>query len=153
MDSTATVVGLVGVYHADGGPIGEAKYVLGKLLGTAHCALCDITHSPVRRKPAWDRMVAGLGVDVELLHLNEMSPEVAAATATARLTAGARAALRRHRRAAPAAGGPRGPGRVGRRIRRGPRRTLSRRRATAQAEADPDPDVAVASSETGAQAS
>jgi hypothetical protein len=78
---TAHVEGLVGVYHADGGPVGEAKYVIGKLLGTAHCALCDITHSPVRRKPEWDRMVADLGLPVELLHLNEMPPEIAAATA------------------------------------------------------------------------
>jgi hypothetical protein len=81
MDRTAPVVGLVGVYHADGGPIGEAKYVIGKLLGTAHCALCDITHSPVRRKPAWNRMVARLGIDFTLLHLNELPADVADATA------------------------------------------------------------------------
>ncbi len=81
MEQITAVTGLVGVYHADGGPIGEAKYVIGKLMGTAHCALCDITHSAVRRKPAWDRMVAELGVGFELLHLNEMPPEVAAAAA------------------------------------------------------------------------
>lgn len=81
MQATAVLTGLVGVYHADGGAIGEAKYVIGKLMGTAHCALCDITHSPVRRKPAWDRMVADLGVAFELLHLNEMPPAIAAATA------------------------------------------------------------------------
>jgi hypothetical protein len=81
MEPAAALDGLVGVYHADGGPIGEAKYVIGKLMGTAHCALCDITHSPVRRKPAWDRMVAELGVPFTLLHLNEMPPEIAAATA------------------------------------------------------------------------
>ena len=74
----APVVGLVGVYHAEGGPIGEAKYVLGKLLGTAHCGLCDVTHSPVRRKPAWDAMVSRLGVAVDLLHLNELPRDVAA---------------------------------------------------------------------------
>ncbi|MCU0262435.1 MAG: hypothetical protein MUF09_02025 [Candidatus Nanopelagicales bacterium] len=81
MEPTPALDGLVGVYHADGGPLGEAKYIVGKLLGTAHCALCDITHSPVRRKPDWDRMVAGLGVPFQLLHLNEMAPDVAAATA------------------------------------------------------------------------
>lgn len=153
MDSTATVVGLVGVYHADGGPIGEAKYVLGKLLGTAHCALCDITHSPVRRKPAWDRMVAGLGVDVELLHLNEMSPEVAAATGVhgsplvlGRLSDGTVEPLLLPADLEALDGSVDA-------FAEALRRTLSRRRATAQAEADPDPDVAVASSETGAQAS
>jgi hypothetical protein len=76
---TRAVTELIGVYHADGGIVGEAKYVIGKLLGTAHCALCDVTHSPVRRKPAWDAMVARLGVPVRLLHLNEMPPEVARA--------------------------------------------------------------------------
>ncbi len=70
---------LIGVYHADGGLAGEAKYVIGKLLGTAHCALCDITHSPVRRRPAWDAMVGRLGVPFRLVHLNEMSDEVAGA--------------------------------------------------------------------------
>lgn len=72
---------LVGVYHADGGIVGEARYVFGKLLGTAHCALCDVTHSPVRRKPAWDAMVARIGVPITLLHLNEMPVDVAAAVA------------------------------------------------------------------------
>lgn len=65
------VARLVGVYRANGGPLGEAAYVLGKLVGRAHCSLCDITHSPVRRKAEWDRMVAGLGVPFELVHLNE----------------------------------------------------------------------------------
>jgi hypothetical protein len=81
VEPTSALTGLVGVYHADGGPIGEARYVIGRLLGTAHCALCDVTHSPLRRKPEWDRMVATLGVPFELLHLNEMPPEIAAATA------------------------------------------------------------------------
>ena len=75
------VTGLIGVYHADGGVVGEARYVIGKLLGTAHCALCDITHSPVRRKPAWDAMVERLGIPFTLLHLNEMPADVAAAVA------------------------------------------------------------------------
>ena len=72
---------LIGVYHADGGPLGEAAYIVGKLLGTAHCALCDITHSPVRRKPAWKAMVARLGVPFTLVHLNEIDPDVAAVVA------------------------------------------------------------------------
>ena len=72
---------LIGVYRAEGGPVGEAKYVIGKLLGRAHCALCDVTHSPVRRKPEWDRMVDRLGVPFTLLHLNEMPPDVSAVVA------------------------------------------------------------------------
>ncbi len=72
---------IIGVYHADGGAVGEVRYVLGKLLGTAHCSLCDITHSPVRRKPEWDRMVARLGIPVTLVHLNEQAADVRGATA------------------------------------------------------------------------
>jgi hypothetical protein len=74
-------VELVGVYHADGGLLGEARYVVGRLLGTAHCALCDITHSPVRRKREWDALVADLGMPVRLLHLNEMPGDIAAVVA------------------------------------------------------------------------
>ena len=70
---------LVGVYDADGGLLGEAAYAWGRLRGTRHCSLCEITHSMVRRRPAWDRMVAGLPVPVRLLHLNELDDELATA--------------------------------------------------------------------------
>lgn len=63
---------LVGVYDADGGIVGEVRYVVGHLLGTAECALCDITHSPVRRRPAWDRMVAALPLKLTVVHRNEL---------------------------------------------------------------------------------
>lgn len=74
-----SVTRLVGVYDADGGLLGEAAYVWGKVRGTRHCALCDITHGRVRRRPSWDRLVADLGMPVDLLHLNEMPPDVRAA--------------------------------------------------------------------------
>lgn len=73
----AEIAGLVGVYHANGSLRGEAAYALGKLFGTAHCALCDITHFVVRRKPEWDAMVERFGVPVELLHLDELPDDVA----------------------------------------------------------------------------
>lgn len=63
---------LVGIYNADGGIIGEVAYIVGHLIGTAECALCDITHSPIRRKPEWDQMVSELGVPFTLLHRNEL---------------------------------------------------------------------------------
>ncbi|GAA1859409.1 hypothetical protein ACFQZV_01180 [Microbacterium koreense] len=71
---------LVGVYRADGGALGELRYIVGHMLGTAHCSLCDITHS-WRRKPEWDAMVARLGVPFDLAHLNEMDASLAAAVA------------------------------------------------------------------------
>ena len=75
--------GLVGVYNARGGVRGELAYVVGKLLGTAHCGLCDITHATVRRKPAWDALTARLGVPVELVHLDEVPGDVAGVVASA----------------------------------------------------------------------
>ncbi len=64
---------LIGVYDADGSLRGEVSYVVGKLLGRRHCALCDITHSPVRRKPQWNAMVADLGVRFDLRHRDELT--------------------------------------------------------------------------------
>ncbi len=74
--SATDVTELIGIYHADGGLVGEATYVIGHLLGRTHCALCDITHSPFRRKPAWDAMVQRLGVEFRLLHRNEVDADV-----------------------------------------------------------------------------
>ena len=67
------IVRYLGVYDADGGIVGELRYVVGHLLGTAECALCDITHSPVRRKRTWDAMVARLDAPFDLRHRNELS--------------------------------------------------------------------------------
>jgi len=65
------VTRLLGIYDADGGIRGELAYVVGRVRRTAHCGLCDITHSPLRRKREWDAMAAGLGVPFDLLHRNE----------------------------------------------------------------------------------
>ena len=75
------VTELVGVYDADGGLLGEAAYVWGRLRGSRHCSLCDITHSPWRRKPAWDAMAAELPVPMRLRHRNELDQGLAAVVA------------------------------------------------------------------------
>jgi hypothetical protein len=72
---------LVGVYDADGGLLGEAAYVWGRLRGSRHCSLCDITHSPWRRKSQWDAMAAGLPVPMRLLHRNELDEQLTATVA------------------------------------------------------------------------
>jgi hypothetical protein len=71
----STIQQLVGVYDADGGTRGDAAYVFGRILGSAHCALSDITDAPLRRKPEWDAMVHRLDVPFMLLHRNEMDSE------------------------------------------------------------------------------
>ena len=67
------------VYDADGGIRGELAYLLGTLRGR-HCALCDITHSGVRRKGSFDDYLCTLPVPVDVVHRNEQTPEVAAFT-------------------------------------------------------------------------
>lgn len=64
---------ILGVYDADGGLSGEIRYVIGHLLGTAECSLCDITHSPLGRRRSWDRMVAELDIPFDLRHRNELT--------------------------------------------------------------------------------
>ena len=62
-----------GVYHADGGIVGELRYVFGKLRGTAHCALCDITHSYVSEKKSMKECRSDSPVPFHLIHLNEQN--------------------------------------------------------------------------------
>jgi len=66
---------LVGVYNADGGIVGELKYFFGHLIGVAKCELCDVTHSPIRRKASFDKLASDLktefGLEFDLKHLNE----------------------------------------------------------------------------------
>jgi hypothetical protein len=75
-----TIVRLTGVYHADGGLAGELRYVVGKLVSRAHCALCDITHGTFTMRPQWRECEAALPVPIECVHRNERSPEVTATT-------------------------------------------------------------------------
>ena len=72
----AVIRRLIGVYHADGGLRGEMTYAIGKMRGTTHCGLCDITHRGLRPRRAWTAMVADLPVPVDLVHLNEREPEI-----------------------------------------------------------------------------
>ena len=63
---------LIGVYDADGGLRGEIAYLAGKVAGR-HCTLCDITHSPVRRRREWDSYISSLPVPFDVVHRNERS--------------------------------------------------------------------------------
>ena len=72
------------VYDADGGLVGEARYVVGHLLGRAECSLCDITHGRLSRKADFAALVASLehdGHEVRVVHRNEQTAAEAAASA------------------------------------------------------------------------
>lgn len=76
---------LIGIYNADGGLRGELAYFFGHLVGVAECALCDITHSPIRKKAQWrafeQRLASELGHTVVLRHRNETTEAEARASA------------------------------------------------------------------------
>ncbi|MCS4536153.1 hypothetical protein [Corynebacterium sp. HS2168-gen11] len=74
---------LVGVYNANGGLNGELAYLKGKLSGTTHCALCDITHgyNPLGKR-SWKQAAACSNVPISTVHLNEMDARTAAVMAT-----------------------------------------------------------------------
>ena len=74
------VVGLVGVYDADGSLVGELRYWIGARFGRTHCALCDITHTSVRERRAWRDCRSGLAVPFETVHRDERTPEIVAAS-------------------------------------------------------------------------
>ena len=62
----------MGVYHANGGVIGELAYVFGKLFGLTECALCNISHGYVREKPSMRAWRSALPIQFEFAHLNEL---------------------------------------------------------------------------------
>lgn len=78
MKSDAAVTELIGIYDADGGLRGELRYLLGRLRGTAHCSLCDVTHSRVRERDEFRTLRSSLPVPFTLLHRNELSAELRA---------------------------------------------------------------------------
>lgn len=75
---------LIGVYNANGGIIGELGYFFGHLIGIKECSLCDITHSPIKKKADWKALEQSLaetmGYQFELLHLNERDEKQLAAS-------------------------------------------------------------------------
>lgn len=66
---------LIGIYKADGGIVGELSYFFGHLVGVRSCSLCDISHSPIMKKPSFKALEKQLlvehGIAVRMIHLNE----------------------------------------------------------------------------------
>jgi hypothetical protein len=66
---------LIGVYKAEGGIVGELTYFFGHLIGVRSCSLCNISHSPIKKKSSFkaleEHLLAEHGILVRMLHLNE----------------------------------------------------------------------------------
>ena len=67
---------MYGVYHADGGLLGELRYVMGVAFRGQHCSLCDITHSVAWEKGEMKKWRKTSEIPFHLVHLNERSEEV-----------------------------------------------------------------------------
>jgi hypothetical protein len=76
-----SIVKFVGVYDADGTIVGEVKYMVGKLFGTASCALCDLTHgTKLKGRDDYKACAASLPVPVKLFHRNDQPETIRALT-------------------------------------------------------------------------
>lgn len=67
------------IYDADQSIRGELSYFVGHALGTLQCALCDISHGPLRQKRAWKVWLGDMdtqGHEVRPIHRNQMTPEL-----------------------------------------------------------------------------
>jgi len=75
---------LISVYKADGGILGEVSYFLGHLIGIRECNLCDITHSPIKKKSEFKQFEKTLlqqhGIQMKLVHMNERTDAELAAS-------------------------------------------------------------------------
>ena len=71
---------IYGVYHADGGLLGELRYVMGVAFRGQHCSLCDITHSVAWEKGEMKKWRRTSEIPFHLVHLNERPEEVRQAT-------------------------------------------------------------------------
>jgi hypothetical protein len=82
---TETRATLIGIYKADGGVIGELSYFFGHLIGVKSCSLCDISHSPVKKKSAFKKLEQELlrdhGIAIRMIHLNERNDREVKASA------------------------------------------------------------------------
>ena len=63
----------IAIYNADGGLIGEINYFIKKIFKNKHCELCDITHIFAWKKNAWKEFENKLGIDLQVLHLNDQN--------------------------------------------------------------------------------
>lgn len=68
---------VIGVYHANGGLLGEISYVLGKVFGQTECALCVLTHTFISEKSSLKTWRCELPYRLSFKHLNELSSQMA----------------------------------------------------------------------------
>ena len=78
---SSTIARLVGIYDADGSWRGEITYWVGARLGSAHCALCDITHGVFKERRDWQQRREGLPVPFEAFHRDDQPGAVRLAVA------------------------------------------------------------------------
>jgi hypothetical protein len=76
-DAVDSIVRFVGVYDADGTIAGEAKYLVGKLFGRNHCALCDLTHGTnLKGRNDFKACAESLPIPFDLFHRNDQPDSI-----------------------------------------------------------------------------
>lgn len=75
MSPQPTILEILAIYNADGGIVGELRYVASKAFTRTSCGLCDITHSWRGRRTDYDQACSATGLTPTLLHRNEAPPD------------------------------------------------------------------------------
>src|SRR6266536_2156194 len=69
---------LLFVYNADSGALAAIVDSAKKLLSINGCPLCALTHSLAGETGEWKSCKEGIGVPIDYLHRNELTPELKA---------------------------------------------------------------------------
>src|SRR6266508_596896 len=72
---------LLFVYNADSGALGAIADSARKLLSINGCPLCALTHSLAGEKREWKSCREGIGVPIDYVHRDELTPEIKALVA------------------------------------------------------------------------
>ena len=76
MSSTKRIERLFFIFNADSGLLSAIADSAKKLLSINGCTLCSLTHSLAGEKNEWKSCKESIGVGVEYLHRDELSPEL-----------------------------------------------------------------------------
>jgi hypothetical protein len=74
--SKRSIERLIFVFDADSGPLSALLDSARKVLRIKGCTLCAITHGLAGEKSDWTECKATLGVPVDYLHRDEVTPEL-----------------------------------------------------------------------------
>ncbi|MDJ0702490.1 MAG: hypothetical protein QNJ46_04340 [Leptolyngbyaceae cyanobacterium MO_188.B28] len=76
-NAKASVTRIILVYDAELSLLGSLQYLKETLsTGNEPCSLCAITHNAIFEKPAWKAGKFDIGIEINALYRNQLTPEM-----------------------------------------------------------------------------